>query len=251
MSPNAYRDGPEFRFLQRFLQRFSGRAVDYFPNPGNWGDGLIHRSTLDFLESIPLKYRLVERLGEAGDVLIHGGSGAWCPFWCDAMDRVQAAAQRYETVVVLPSTYAVPFAPLANVVYFARCWRSMERLLQNRVPQFYFCHDMAFWLSLQSHSGGAGELRIVRTDAERTTEGHTRDQDLPILRHERAPLEAIIETIDAHERVVTDRLHVAILGVLLGKRVQLHPSAYWKSAGVFEASLRHFANVQFVDQPIG
>ncbi len=56
-----------------------------------------------------------------------------------------------------------------------------------------------------------------------------------------------LEVIAASRVVVTDRLHVAILGRLLDKRVCLFPGSYHKNAGVFEFSLSdEKANVRLV-----
>ena len=52
--------------------------------------------------------------------------------------------------------------------------------------------------------------------------------------------------LDAYERVETNRLHVAIGSLLLGKSVHLYPNSYWKNAEVFKASLRdRFANIEW------
>ncbi len=47
-----------------------------------------------------------------------------------------------------------------------------------------------------------------------------------------------LRAIDAFERVVTDRLQVAIGGALLGKPVQFYPGAYYKNRAVFEHSIK-------------
>jgi exopolysaccharide biosynthesis predicted pyruvyltransferase EpsI len=54
-------------------------------------------------------------------------------------------------------------------------------------------------------------------------------------------------TLDEFEAVVTDRLHVAILSALMGKRVCLLKNSYWKNESVYEHSLAlFFDNVHFI-----
>jgi len=53
--------------------------------------------------------------------------------------------------------------------------------------------------------------------------------------------------LDRFEVIRTNRLHVAIAGALLGKRVRFAPNAYWKNEAVYRHSLRQvFPNVEWV-----
>lgn len=58
-----------------------------------------------------------------------------------------------------------------------------------------------------------------------------------------------VSIIESCEEVHTDRLHVACIGAILGKKVMFHESSYWKNRGVYEYSLRAFPNVHFVPTP--
>jgi exopolysaccharide biosynthesis predicted pyruvyltransferase EpsI len=51
------------------------------------------------------------------------------------------------------------------------------------------------------------------------------------------------------EAVVTDRLHVAILGAILGKKVFLLSNVYHKNRGVYEYSLSSYPNVRYYELP--
>ena len=48
--------------------------------------------------------------------------------------------------------------------------------------------------------------------------------------------------------IYTDRLHVAILGYIFGKKVFLFPNKYWKNKGVYEYSLNKCQNIFFIDK---
>lgn len=52
--------------------------------------------------------------------------------------------------------------------------------------------------------------------------------------------------LDRFEVINTNRLHVGIVGALLGKRVRFAPNAYWKNEAVYRHSLREaFPNVEW------
>lgn len=51
--------------------------------------------------------------------------------------------------------------------------------------------------------------------------------------------------LDSH-KIYTDRLHVAILGALLGKQVNLYPTKFKKNQGVYEYSLKKYPHIKLV-----
>jgi len=53
-----------------------------------------------------------------------------------------------------------------------------------------------------------------------------------------------VELIKSSALIITDRLHVSILGCLLDRRVSLLPGSYHKNRGVFELSMADQAHVQ-------
>ena len=62
---------------------------------------------------------------------------------------------------------------------------------------------------------------------------------------------ALVRYVNRFDVVNTDRLHVAIAGALLGKRVRLHVGSYYKIEAVYRTSMRdRFPNVSLVtDRP--
>lgn len=59
------------------------------------------------------------------------------------------------------------------------------------------------------------------------------------------PFEEFCEHIRGAKVIITNRLHIAIFGSLLGKKVHLLPGSYHKIAGVYEYSLKANPSVQF------
>jgi len=56
-----------------------------------------------------------------------------------------------------------------------------------------------------------------------------------------------LSAINRFPSVITDRLHVAIGGAILGKQVRLYNNSYFKNRAVYELSLRSYPKVTFVD----
>ena len=73
---------------------------------------------------------------------------------------------------------------------------------------------------------------------------HCGDDDNPVVSDVsmRGSLTDFVSTVENAEEVFTDRLHVAILGSILGKKVTLYGNVYHKNRGVWEYSLRDTVN---------
>jgi len=57
----------------------------------------------------------------------------------------------------------------------------------------------------------------------------------------------LLQYLDLYDEVWTNRLHVAIGGAVLGKRVKFHPNSYYKNRAVYEFSIvGRFPNVEWV-----
>lgn len=101
-----------------------------------------------------------------------------------------------------------------------------------------------------------GVLNCFRTDAERT--------DAPIPRHNvdasrvfawgvgpeeiaHAASHGLLRFVDRYNCIRTNRLHVAIAGALLGKRVHFYPNSYYKCREVYQFSMKgRFPNVTWL-----
>lgn len=54
-----------------------------------------------------------------------------------------------------------------------------------------------------------------------------------------AVMKKFVKTINSHDVIWTDRLHVGIAAFLLGKKVHLFDNSYGKVRAVFESTIRH------------
>ncbi len=148
----------DFIVLGETIKRKCGQdPVYYFPNPGNWGDGLIRHGTLKFLNDINLNFKeMTNRKGDwlfpllKGGTVIYGGGGAWCKMWKHSVNIVSRLKRRFK-VIVLPSTYELSYS-IPNTLF---CCRDLFESKQN-MPNAVFCHDMAFYIGKLFRKTGKG-----------------------------------------------------------------------------------------------
>ena len=62
-----------------------------------------------------------------------------------------------------------------------------------------------------------------------------------------ATFKSFVDVVANARKVYTDRLHVSILGAILGKETYLLPNSYHKNKSTYDFSLKSFPNVTFID----
>lgn len=249
----------------------------FVPNPGNAGDALIAAAALQFFDRHGLRYRLFS--GDySGNVVLNGGGGfvALYPKFVRKVLRETRASAR---VLVLPSTFRGVDGFLdaldGRFTLFARDRESHARLLRSGTrARVLLGHDMALCLSddlfsrtvevsvlekeLEDRldaalSGMRDVLTVVRTDGE-SSDRWTGGIDLSkccYLDERSSPdwiffgARLFLRAIDRFETVVTDRLHVGIGAILLGKRLILRDDRYHKIRDVYDAEFGSLGNVRF------
>jgi len=230
-----------------------GKQVIYSPNNGNWGDGLIHRGLVAFLEYCGIEYKRVPKkkvielvtsieeypLDFSNTILISGGGGAWCKNYNSNYQFVSKVAKAFHKVIVMPNTYELSEAKNSdNVIYFRRDkYNSRES-----IPNSIFCHDMAFFLDLdiEKHEKTTEIGHFFREDPERSKEAVTFEGniDLSAKGAHFTDVTPFFDTIAKCKKVKTDRMHVAIASCLLGVPVELYVGNYFKSRAVFQSSIQ-------------
>ena len=211
--------------------------------PGNVGDQLIARGTERLLASRGVSFARVSvhELGQGvgsalGRTLVVPGSGAWSALWHEWLPQlVLTASGMFDRVVVLPSGYdrgapgVVEALSRPNVFAFAReadSYAHIKHLGRAALaldPALY-AFDLA---SADVDDGldwrGDRVLVALRTDAGsllprdgwRPVDG--RSVDISVTSPH---LDDFLGSIRAADGVVTDRLHVAVGSIMLGKRVR-------------------------------
>lgn len=250
---NLRNDDCYARLLDRIREVGSGKRIFFVPNIGNWGDALINAGTTQFLEAAGIEYTEISRpkviqLRKAlegtgmrldNTVLIAGGGGAFCETWPSTRNFLDANASLFDHTVLLPTTFELPPLDIDadRISYFAR---DRYTSLDNN-PGSTFCHDMALYLQLGASVAGPviEQGHFFRNDKERHPEAVMPEDnlDLSAQGHHQQPAPPFFQILAPYRKILTDRMHVAIAGSLLGREVVLYPGSYFKSIDVFRSSL--------------
>jgi exopolysaccharide biosynthesis predicted pyruvyltransferase EpsI len=249
----------------------------FVANPGNAGDALITLGTYHFFDQlgttplIGVPVAKKETIKEF-DLVIYGGGGNLVPFYGDAFNFLEYAVRLEKQVVVLPHTICGREAALvemaSNLRLFCREHVSYENLLAAGFPSEHLGleHDMA--LSINESFFTSIDRRVyqstaycMRTDCESARGSaplHPENLDISLswngdLWHNRQLVETVTRSLAAYlvqfDNVITDRLHMAILGALLGRKVQMLANVYYKNRAVYEFTLRsRFPHIEFLAQ---
>lgn len=244
---------------ERIRRQADGKPILYLINPGNYGDALIGFGATLFFEDYGIEVRpctLSNRWQKVrsalvnlstqptgGNLLIYGGSGAWCKATYVAQRVVGLNARVSKNILVLPSTYE-DIRPPAGVAAYARDrFESLEK-----IGSGLFCHDMAFYMALvdkdrilpnrRPPSKGLG--LFFRVDNEARAHGFAAlpgNYDLSATGSELSDPTEFLRYLDDFESIATDRLHVAIGATILGKNVAMVPGNYFKIRAIYESSV--------------
>lgn len=254
-----------------------GRCL-FMPNGGNLGDALIAAATIQQFRRAGIPWCLIRgqrHTVTSNDVLVFGGGGSLVSLYDGGVACVASLLQLCAPVVVLPQTvngHAHFWSSVSGVTVFCRDTESLTHLQQFAGVRPAFADDMAFGLDLsvapfaeacvrrtgKGHASVLGTLLAFRGDAESACAVPDGNCDVSVLRQPSLSSPESIESdaaefvgaIAGHSGIRTDRLHVAVVGALLGIPTLLHDNAYGKNRAVFEASMRgRFPHVQFAKCP--
>lgn len=215
------------------------QAVDFYWNPGNWGDSLINAGTRHFFESSGIAFverarSDLDRVGRSaeGKVAVVGGGGGWCRNWGSTPVFLAEVAAKYGEVILLPTTFERNFSDLnlGNVAYFSR---DREATPDGAL----FCPDMAFCFPFERPTSTI-ERRVyfMRTDKERSPESRIPigNSDISLLGDASVNADGFVDLATRFTTVVTDRLHVALAAAMSQRTVFLLEGNYGKNWGVFD-----------------
>jgi exopolysaccharide biosynthesis predicted pyruvyltransferase EpsI len=245
--------------LKHFLEKYRGKSIDFYRFPGNYGDSLIWHGTKIILKELNITENYVEiNSSKSNAVLFIDGGGNFVDYYSDVRDFLTEKPNLYEEVVILPHTIfgdkqiEILNNLSGNIAVFCREKVSFEFLKEKFINgEVYLWHDCAFYNEFQKTTIGQGILNAFRKDKESVIEKEPElNHDISYNGYATKPLNEFVNCLNEYEEINTDRLHVAICGTLLGKKVNLYPNSYYKNKAVFEYSLSKFPNISFVDNNI-
>lgn len=216
----------------------------YLPNPGNWGAAFTAQATRRFLTSNGIPFRELRGFGPVAwatgwvrrETLLLGGGGAWSESYPGGLQLANRASRFFRRVFVLPSTFGTPVTLPKGLLWARDRFGSLRN-----APAARFCPDLGLTMDLSGYgppTRGIGEFR--RGDGLATGSRGGSEPDLSARGTERSPVEPFLSEIGQYEEVHTDRVHVAIVACLMGRRCHVWPTATPLLADLFASSLAPF-----------
>jgi len=217
----------EFRYPIDFLSSM----------PGNYGDHLIWSGCINLFNLINLNFNqlsyeeLLASRQNKNRILVIPGSGAMTLRWHEWLPKLIIRMSKiYKKVIIMPSEYEVHVdvvfkaLTLSNVYPMARDAISYNQI--KKISKAIIAPDPALWaLKFLSHK------KIV-SDAKKTLIAFRNDVGSELIKNKFIisksnndislsvnSLENFIATINKYNQIVTDRLHVLVASIMLGKKV--------------------------------
>lgn len=249
------------KFALELKEIIGNSKVFYMPNIGNLGDGLIFNATLQFFKDFDIDFEIIDPenkkhyfkkhivdLINFNSILIYGGGGGWCRFWSYPKQLLIDFKLRFffKRIIILPSTYEF-FIDKEKFIYYSR--DKFTSILNNPKSKFY--PDLALYLLAFDKCKHIVKSKSVgyffRTDVEskRKFQIPVNNFDISITDDYEGNVDWFIEEIGLYEEIHTDRLHVAIAGLIGNCKVHLYAGGYFKNFDVYRSSLVGFNNITF------
>lgn len=254
----------------------------YIPNSGNLGDMLIAAATLQFFDIHNLSYVMYHE-ATSFDTIVYGGGGPWISSYENSYTRIFPIFAKAKKIIILPSSFYKCDKLIdildERFVLFCREKQSYSYLQAPKTKaKIILDHDMALRIRKdilkpgtldisyadihlvqmisRYYSGQRDVGYFLRDDCEKKPNLIARnfksDMDLSAFGggnycssrdHIFFSAMLMLSVVDSVKTVITDRLHVGIASVLMGKNVYLLDNSYKKISNVYENSLKNLDNV--------
>jgi exopolysaccharide biosynthesis predicted pyruvyltransferase EpsI len=262
------------RKLLDVFQRFSDRKIFFIEPGGNFGDHLIYKGAYKLAKAAGLDMTVLsfaefeqKKFGPADTLYIHGGGG-FVPWWSGKpMKMLKKLSQEFlGTLIVGPTTFSDDAEYIRTVFndcigghnfkelfMFTRDLLSFA-ILEKHLPcrAHIACdHDTALNLTKADlvqgeHPAGGYTLYALRQDKERPA---SQPYDYLSWLDPIDVSSSFEEWLQFHwraKKIVTNRTHSTIVGMILGIPTVMLPNSYHKNRSVWEFSLRD-RGVQWLD----
>ena len=251
------------------------KPLFYLPNPGNAGDAAIALGTYYLFEQLNISPTIIsfsDLNSLSNSQIIFGGGGNLVEGkYSDMYKALASAIPNNNHCLLLPHTVfgfedIISHCLSDKLIIFCREKTSYElcALTNNlNTKNIFLAEDMAFHIPKDFYvpfieKKGFGEAYCFRTDSESANlvpiPINNRDISLSWngdLWHNKDLVSSVVRSLLAYlcqfESIRTDRLHIAILGSLIQRKVFLYPNSYYKNRSVYEMSLSSYPNTFFIN----
>lgn len=218
--------------FEHVFRPLQGRRIGYVRPQGNVGDALIEWATRQLFDHFRIDWRTVALDDSLDDVdeLVFGGGGNMGTLWEGNWRLRTRWLARGKPMTILPQSFSSrEDRPFARV--YVREWASLALH-----PRGILAPDLALGLDPPPVGPPTRHRGVfLRRDGERAVPRRWLARD-PITLC-RSPFE-YLQLAGRYERIITDRLHFAICGLMLGRHTTLLPNTYHKNVSMYETWLR-------------
>lgn len=213
------------------LEPLRGKRIGFIRPSGNVGDLLIEMATFQLFKKFGLNWKVVD-LKQPPDVdeLVFGGGGNMGNFYQANWDLRSQALSSGLPVTILPQSFITSENRPFRRVYVR------ERSSLELYPSGVLAPDLALGLEYTTSIEPRYDMGIfIRRDCELNVKRPWLSRD-PV-RLCSTP-EQYLQLAAQYGRIITDRLHFAISGLILGRDTTILPNSYHKNRSMHETWLR-------------
>jgi len=250
----------EIKDIRIFLSNYLNQEIIYIPNPGNAGDSLIAFGTIQTFNELGLNWKMGSISNKYHNkTLFYAGGGNLVGGLYSNCKKFINKNKNDNKIIILPHTIKSEGIFLSNlndnIIIFCREETSYNYVLKvfNHKKNVYLSKDMAFYINnLNKYKiiKGNGVCNAYRTDKEKTNIKIPEDNSdlsqkfnkwgntnkINVIKDVSL---SIFDYLSKFETINTNRLHIAIAGTLLNKKVNFYSNSYYKNKSVFEYSINN------------
>ncbi|MEY4176800.1 MAG: hypothetical protein RLY70_374 [Planctomycetota bacterium] len=222
--------------LEKFapvFEPFRGKAIGFIRPSGNVGDDLIALATFQLFDKFAIDWREVTPDNcEGCDELAFGGGGNMGRMYHMNWDLRTRCIETGLPVTILPQSFTTPEDREFHRVFVR------ERESQQLYPAGILAPDLALGLDYLTKTKPQIKLGVfLRRDRETAQGSWFRWRRKDPVRMCKS-VEEYLELAARHSRIITDRLHFAISGLIVGREVALLGNSYHKNRSIYETWLK-------------
>ena len=207
-----------------------GKRIGYVRPRGNVGDALIEWAAVQLFDVFGIDWQLQDPDGPADvDELVFAGGGSMGRLYDENWRLRGRCIERGRPMTILPQSFTSPEGRQYMRVYVR------ERGSLRYAPEGVLAPDLALGFDYATRVKPRRRLGVfLRKDGERALARRWLCRDPAKIC--RTP-QQYLDLAARYEHIVTDRMHFAISGLIVGRRVTLLPNSYHKNASMHETWL--------------
>lgn len=216
------------------IEALRGKRWGYAQLLGNAGDDLIRMGAFDLMDRNGIEYVQWAGPSHCEGLLLSGGGniGGRYERCTEARTILILEAQKHRLPVVSLPQSILPnnMERLCGVKVFVR-----EKASLAAMPSATLCPDMALaFTPRKEYEAKKMRFLALRRDSESVMPKHFKRSDPTDLASNGY---AYLDVASRFGKIVTDRLHFAIAGLIVGAKTTLLPNGYYKNRAMWETSL--------------